>query len=71
MAGAYCLKALGALLIGCGAGGGYCVFGAGVFCYDALYAPLVYSTFLHGFFSAEELDTDLMLYAEMLDADFI
>lgn len=72
LAAVYCLKALGALLVGCGAGAGYCVFGAGAWLYDALYAPLVYVTFLMDFFrGAGELDADLLLYSEMREAEFV
>jgi hypothetical protein len=71
MAGVYSLKALGALLIGARVGGGYCVFGAGAWLYDALYPALVYATFLAEFFSASELDADSLLYHEMHEAEFV
>jgi hypothetical protein len=71
MAGVYLLKALGALLIGARVGGGYCVFGAGAWLYDAAYPALVYATFLAEFFSAGELDADLLLYHEMQEAEFV
>ena len=71
LAGAYWLKALGALLLARGAAAGYCVFGAGAWLYDALFAPLVYATFLMDFFGAAELDTDLLLYSEMQEAEFV
>jgi len=71
LAGVYCLKALGALLIGGGVGAGYCVFGVGALLYDAGFAPFLHWTFLSDFFSASELDTDLLLYHEMHEAEFI
>jgi hypothetical protein len=71
LAGVYGLKAIGALLIGCRAPAGYCVFGAGAWLYDALYAPLVYATFLADFFHADEPTTDQLLYSEMREAEFV
>ncbi|KAI8477125.1 MAG: transmembrane protein adipocyte-associated 1 [Monoraphidium minutum] len=71
LAAAYACKAAGALLIGARAGGGYCLFAAGAWLYDAGYPPLVYVTFLAGFLQEEELDTDLLLYSEMREADFV
>jgi hypothetical protein len=71
LAAAHALQALGAALVGSRAGAGYCVFGAGAWLYDALFPPLVYCTFLLGFFGADELDTDLLLYSEMREAEFV
>jgi hypothetical protein len=80
MAGAYALKAAGAVLIPAGApGAGYCVFALGALAYDAGFAPLVFAAFLSGFFGGggllgaapSELDADLLLYSEMREAEFV
>ncbi|CAK0752156.1 hypothetical protein CVIRNUC_002124 [Coccomyxa viridis] len=65
------LAALGAILLGCEIGAGYCVYGLASFLYYSIYPPLLYITFLAEFFSDDEgLDMDMMYYSEMKDAGY-
>lgn len=61
---------LGSILIGSTVQAGYCVYGIADFLYYAGYPPLLYWTFLSEFFSDEELDLEVLYYAEMRDAGY-
>lgn len=71
-AAAHAARAGGAALLCVGAGAGRCAFGAAAWLYDAGCAPFIYAALLAGHLSAAgELTTDLLLYSEMQEAQFI
>ena len=71
LCGLNCAVLLGSALLEGGVDAGYCVYGAAEFCYYAGFPPLLYATFLAGFFRDDDLQLESDMYSEMLDSGFI
>ena len=71
MAALNALTLLGTALLEGGVAAGYCVYGGATFAYYAGFPPLLYYTFLAGFYSDDDLALESEYYSEMHDSGFL